>query len=489
MKKIKFEQLIFIIATIWYVLTAYLSSGYFHFDEHYQIIEFAGIKDGTNTAKDLTWEYQAQIRPAIQPTISYLIFKTCNLLSITNPYDKAFVLRLITSLLSVIAIYFFTNSCKNIVLKKYWKPFVLLSYFIWFLPFINVRFSSETWSGIILLLALALVIRENRSYTSYFMLGSLLGLSFLFRFQMAIPILGLVLWILFIRKESIPKIGLILLSGLILVLIGVFIDRWFYGNWTFTFWNYFNENIIEGKAKEFGTSPWYYYFYVIFIYSFFPFGILILTAFLILTFKKFNSVFIWTILPFLIVHTFISHKEMRFLFPIINLVPIVIILALQEVSLKSRINSPTKLIKGLSILLIIINITGLVVASFKPAGAGSMKLTQKIHELNFSKPLNIYYVDNDNPYSPWNLTTNFYARPNSEIKKIDLSQQVNIPAIDSSKRNVLIVNMRNAKNEKVKNFITRMHMKEQCKNVSNFMIPILELYGYPNYEFIILYCD
>lgn len=163
----RFHQIIFIIAIIWYALTAYSSIGYFHADEQYQIIEFAGIIDGTNTAKDLAWEYNAQIRSAMQPAICCLIFKVCDFFSITNPYDKAFVIRLITGLLSVLAIYFFTNSCKNIILNKYRKLFLILSYFIWFLPFINVRFSSETWSGITLLLALALVVRNKRSYQTY----------------------------------------------------------------------------------------------------------------------------------------------------------------------------------------------------------------------------------------------------------------------------------------------------------------------------------
>src|SRR3954466_14998143 len=97
--EMKFERIILLMAMLWYSMTAYFSVGYYHPDEHYQIIEFAGILDGTNTAQDLAWEYKAQIRPSLQPIICYSIFKICDFFNITNSYDKGFVLRLITGLL------------------------------------------------------------------------------------------------------------------------------------------------------------------------------------------------------------------------------------------------------------------------------------------------------------------------------------------------------------------------------------------------------
>jgi phosphatidylinositol glycan class B len=485
----KFHQLIFIIAIIWYALTAYLSNGYYHPDEHYQIIEFAGIIEGTNTARDLAWEYNAQIRPAIQPAICYLLFKACDFFSIANPYDKAFLLRLITSLLSVVAIYFFTNSCRNMISNKNWKLFLILSYFIWFLPFINVRFSSESWSGIALLSASALVVRDKSSYQTSLVIGSLLGLSFLFRYQIAFAVLGLVLWLIFMKKEAISKIALILASGLAVVIIGFFIDSWFYGEWVFTFWNYFKVNLIDGKAAEFGTSPWFYYFFKVFRYSYFPIGTLILLSFLLLVFRRYDSIFIWTILPFLIVHSCISHKELRFLFPIINFVPVIIILAIQEVPPIKWINPPGKLIKGLLVLVLMINLVGVIVASTKPAGEGSIRIAQKINEINTKKLLNIFFVNNCNPFSPWYLTTNFYTQKNSEFKKLDFSGQIHIPVADSNARNVFVIRMIDFQDMEIQKFINSMDMKEKCKSVPEFMIPFLKIYGYRTKDIFILYSD
>ena len=199
----KFDRIVFIIAIIWYSFTAYFSVGYYHGDEHYQIIEFAGIKTGTYTPIELAWEFESQIRAAIQPTICYLIFNACDFFSIIDPYHKAFILRLITGLFAVLAIYFFTHSCRNMMSCRNWKPFLIVSYSLWFLPFINVRFSSETWSGIALLTSLAFIIKDNKNYWTFLISGGLLGLSFLFRYQIATAAFGLILWLVFIKKRII----------------------------------------------------------------------------------------------------------------------------------------------------------------------------------------------------------------------------------------------------------------------------------------------
>jgi len=276
----KFHSKIFIIAIILYSATAFLSIGYFHADEHYQIIEFAGILDGTNKPGDMAWEYDTQIRSTIQPVIAFLLFEVCDLLSIYDPYYKAFFLRLITMLFSLFCIYFFAESCKKLIRIKYQKLFFTLTYFLWFLPFINVRFSSETWSGMFLLLSVALLIINKNKNQHYLLMGVLLGLGFLFRYQIAFSIFGIILWLIFIRKEQIIKVGISLISFLIIIFIGILIDSWYYGELTITIKNYFIVNLIDGKAASFGTSPWFYYFYAIVRYSFFPVGILLHISFI-----------------------------------------------------------------------------------------------------------------------------------------------------------------------------------------------------------------
>ena len=483
----KFHHKIFIIAIIVYSLTAFFSVGYFHEDENYQIIEFAGILDGTNEPKDLAWEYKEQIRSAIQPVIVYFIFQVCDFLSISNPYSKTFILRLITALLSLCIIFYFSESCKKTVPPEYRKLFLILTYFLWFLPFLNVRCSSETWSGIFLLLSTTLIIRNYNNYSSYTILGGLLGLSFLFRYQIAFAVIGLILWLFFIRKEQILKIGIILISFQIVVVFGIFIDSWYYGEWTVTLRNYFIVNLIESKAASFGTSPWYYYFFFIFRYSFFPIGIAILLSFIFVVFRRYKNIIVWIILPFFIGHSLISHKELRFLFPLINFIPILIIMALDIISMNKWNYFAGNITKAFLIVIFSINVISLVIVCVKPAGIGRVRITENIREINNKERLNVIYSPNCNPYSPWGLTTNFYKEFNASFFNINSYLSKRKKSYDTDTRTVLVFSQADIKNEQIQGLIQNMNMKETCKSFPNFMLPFLKIYGYKTNEILIVY--
>lgn len=487
----KFQRLIFIVALVWYAVTAYFSIGFFHPDEHYQIIEFAGIIDKPETSKDLTWEFKTQIRPALQPVICYLIFKACDFFSISDPYNKAFVLRLITGWLAVLIIRFFTNSLNSSINDKFRNLFLILSYFIWFLPFINVRFSSETWSGLSFLLALSLIIRNNKNCQTYLIAGLMLGLSFIFRSQIAFAVLGLALWLVFIKKESAKNIIFMSTGGLVAILLGFLVDSWFYGDWVVTIWNYFKVNLIDGKTSEFGVSPWYYYIFYIFKFSFFPFGLIIILSFLFLIYKRFNSIFIWIILPFLIFHSFIPHKELRFLFPLVNLVPVVFILAIQEFPKVSWINPANKFIQGLVIFFLSANMTGAFVAGIKPVGIPVFRIAKRIHEMDNKKPINLYYVknykNNTNPFIPWGLVTNFYYQKEFRFNILELNNQTKISPGEN--QNLLVVSIEDVKNPEIQNFIKIMNMKEETRSIRKFQIPFLMIYGFNTRNLLILYSD
>ncbi len=68
-----------------YSLIPLFNLGYYHADEHFQIIEFSGLKLGFNEKHHLTWEFHNQIRSSIQPFISYVIISICNLFNILSP--------------------------------------------------------------------------------------------------------------------------------------------------------------------------------------------------------------------------------------------------------------------------------------------------------------------------------------------------------------------------------------------------------------------
>ena len=378
----KFEQTVFVIAIIWYTITAWFSSGYIHLDEQYQIIEFAGYINGWNNANELAWEFSSQIRSSIQPFLCASFFKFCEWINVTNPFHQAFVLRLITALFSVLSIRFFINSFRNIVTHKFWRIFVILSYFIWFLPYINVRFSSETWSELFLLLAIGIHIRNAKKAINYWYFGVSLGFAFIFRFQAGIAIATIGCWVVFKERISPKLIGMTSLGFGLVFILGIVLEYFFYGNWTFTSWNYLRVNLIEGVASSFGVSPFYYYIQEIYKRAFTPFGIIVLATTIYAIIKKRNQLVTWVVLVFIIVHSMIGHKEVRFIFPIINLLPVFVIWFLEGMDSLNPRMIKSKIFKIGVLFLIGINAIGLVISSTTPPSSGRIETAKQISDLN-----------------------------------------------------------------------------------------------------------
>lgn len=424
----QFHKIVLIIAFFFYLITAIHSKGYFHYDEHYQIIEFADLKLGLNAPSDLAWEYEAQIRPAIQPAICVVIFKTLHYLGVTDAYTLILSLRLLTLLISLTAINLFVRSSLHLVRPDQQKLYILLSYFLWFLPFLNVRFSSESWSGIFFIFAVA-VLQQNLSEhkKSFALAGLLLGFSFLCRFQSAFLIAGLLAWYSLIHNTSKKNIGVVIGAACFVLLLGVAIDSWFYETFVFTPWNYFNINILKGAASAFGISPWYYYIEMILNATVLPVGCFILGCLWILIFKKPKLLLLWVILPFLIIHSFIPHKEDRFLFPLINFVPLLIVLGWQEIRIKYLINSSSRVRKLMIFIiagcLIAINTIGITIMAFRSMGNGTKTITYYIHQNYREKPVNLIYDTYTNPYNPLyrlDLKETFYTDKN--VREINMQE-------------------------------------------------------------------
>ena len=412
---------IYIVAVIVYIVTAINSNGYYHPDEHYQIIEFAGIKSGWNIGNDLTWEYNAQIRPALQPSMALCLFKFFSLFGITNPFLLAMGLRLITAGFSFVCIFLFIRSFKNTLKPEFRILFLLVSFFIWFIPAINVRFSSETWAGSVLLLSIALINRvESKNAISFFIIGLLWGLCFEFRFQMGVILFSVFLWLIFIRKETLRNLLLLCLGGSVIIASALILDSWFYGNWVFVPWNYFHINLIQDVASQFGTSPWYFYIVQLFVSPTPIIGCLIVLALLFLMFYDYKHIVVWCVIPIFVVHTLIPHKELRFLFPIVNFIPLIMVLFLQKIYILFKKRKIFRISEYLVGILVLINLGGLFMMSFKPCFDGNVNIMQYLYKRQGR--INLYVVEWSNPYilgaNVKGLTPRFYANNRVSVKEL-----------------------------------------------------------------------
>lgn len=487
-----FNKIVICISCLLYAITALNSHGYYHADEHYQIIEFASLKLGKITPGDLAWEYDYRIRSAFQPAVCFVLFKLLYALGMEDPYYLAASLRLLTAGFAIAAIWFFVRTMLPSVQEPLKKPYILCSYLLWFLPFLNVRFSSETWSGLFFLVAVAVIHGNTEKKGRQFLLaGILLGLGFLCRFQSAIMTVGLLAWMILISRERWKHLLLLLGGGLLSFCVGIMIDAWFYHELVLTSWNYFYINIVENYSSGFGVYPWYFFIWGIAKFPFYPLGIMLLIAILVLVFRQWRSWLVWVILPFIIVQSIIPHKELRFIFPVANLAPLMLIYAVQAIKdlviIKRNISYFRYLAWCLLIPFILINTAGLLAMAFKSAVNGRREITRFIHSTYRDQAICLLYTPEANPYNPWpQIRENFYMEKQLREINLEVLTDFDIKSINNRGVGLLVIRKRDlAKYEKI---IKSLAFKEQLQGFPAWVAWIGNFYDKrANEDMLVLY--
>lgn len=414
--KFRLPAILIILCLVIYSITAYYSTGFFHADEHFQIIEFAGVKAGWNHPSDMIWEFHAQMRPTLQPTLAYALMSLFKVFGISDPYTVSFLLREISAITIIGALVFFFKHTKRFIpserfpqytslLHGIYLAFILL---IWYVPYLGVRFSSETWSGIFLLFALGFHCSEEKSLKNTLLTGLFLGLSFQFRFQIAFAIVGFGAWFLLFNRKNRKELFLICGAFLVVFLVGIGIDSWFYGKFTLSSWNYFDQNILQNKSSEFGRDSANYYLDKLFQLPTKFIGILLILSLVVAALFRYKSVFTWIVWSFILAHMLVAHKEERFLFPIVFLFPVFLLLLFQIVLEKFPRKFSLAFIALVSSGILAISCIGIPVLASNPCGIGRTGVTEFIHTHYPNQPINLICTPYANPYAPWYINQKFY---------------------------------------------------------------------------------
>ena len=211
------------------MVAAYFSQGFNQFDEHTQVMEFGGYKLGMTGEKNLSWEFASRMRPAIQPAMVYMAHKVMGVFGVDSPFTIAFLLRLFSAALSFLSIHLLIRAFYDTIESAKLKlAFVALSFLLWFSVFNSVRFSSENMAGRLFVIAFALFfIWKNPNPKQYLLMGVILGLSFLFRYQNAFLMVGWLAWLLFINKSKFSNLVFTAFGIVLMFVLGIFIDKWF----------------------------------------------------------------------------------------------------------------------------------------------------------------------------------------------------------------------------------------------------------------------
>jgi hypothetical protein len=203
---------------------------------------------------------------------------------------------------------------------------LLILNFSWILPYTRTLYSSEMLSSFLFFGALFCYDVSNRDGSRGWFIalavGFVFSLSFYARFQTAFSIGGFFLWMLLIPHER--RLIVPVIVGLIAGLgMNVALDAGFYHEWAFTPYTYYKVNIVEGKAASMGTASFLLYVGALAAMIVAP------PLSLVLLYRGFRSSAIrqpltLAVLFFIVAHCLVAHKEERFLFPVLNVLPVMI---------------------------------------------------------------------------------------------------------------------------------------------------------------------
>ena len=415
-------------SAVLFVATAVLSNGFLHPDEYFQIVEFASTKLGITDTQDLPWEYPAHMRPWLQPALYFGLTKAVAVLGIHRPFTLLVLFRLLTALVSWSALWALVVAGRRWVGDEAARRKVYsIAAFLWLVPLIGVRTSAETMATAMLCVAIALLEwrgdRQARGarFGSAVLAGLAFGLCFEFRYASAPMAAGAGLWYLFTAQKRLSLFAGLALGALVALALGVLVDWWGYGTASFPFYSYLYQNFFVGRAKDFGTAPFFGYLYLPLETPFAPLILFLLVATLVAWVRRGRSVLTWASAPYVALLSVTAHKEVRFLYPLVPFLPFFVVFALaSEPPLAARLASGLRWFASGRILLLgyLINICGFLSIALVPLYA-DFSIYRLIENESYARkgPLVVAVVSlpGRRPYAPINLKMPFVKPANLQL--------------------------------------------------------------------------
>lgn len=396
-----------------HLTAAVFSTGFYHSDEHFQIVEFMNYKLGWSPAKDLPIEFHRAVRPWLPPALFLGLTQIANGIGIVSPFKLALIFRLTSALLGWICCVMLALCCRRWFSDRRMGDWALIGLtVIWYLPAFHARHSSENWAGALFFIGLAFLAlsgRERLTAFRAFGVGLSFGAAFEFRYQVGVMIAGALAWLVFVARVPIRKV-LLLLAGLLTVLgLGLLLDRWGYGRWTLTPWNYIQLNFVENYLSIEDTSPWWDFFRRALTETWPPLGLLLLLSFLVAWIRKPRHILTWSTLPLFLLHSIIGHKELRFLFPMAHAGPVLFVITAESLV---RIRGGLLSLK----IVMAMNLLALISLTFIPAWM-PIRFYEKLFSFPHEGRLTIYYREKD-PFRVLGIPLNFYRPPQVETMSL-----------------------------------------------------------------------
>ena len=418
---------ILIISMVVHFLAGLNSTGFHHFDEHFQIIEFLNVKTNPKVLPDLAWEYEAMIRPWFQVYLYYLIMKFLGLFNINDHVLLVDIFRITTAMFGFYCFYRFQNSMKHFFKSDMaFKLMVFFLHLTWFIPYIQARHSSESLGLDFFVLGLSFYfdINTKNKNRDKFLAGLLMATAYLCRSQIAVMVATFWFWSIYNDRKIDLKFILFSLGIATAILVGPIFDYWGYGKWTFVPYNYYFQNIVKGVLENNGVSPWYFYIKEIFTKSIPSLGLIVLLVFTLFSVLNPKHFITAIILPFFFFHMALGHKELRFLFPLAPFFAVALALFIDQFKYDLHYWYENK--KWLKIFLNFsfgLNLFLLIAVCFRPTNASHLFYG---YVWNHPEIKEIIAVEKD-PYEFIDLKMNFFK---PDYLKLNIFPYYNDSAVD-----------------------------------------------------------
>ncbi|XP_039246023.1 GPI mannosyltransferase 3 isoform X1 [Pipra filicauda] len=264
----------------------------------------------------LTWEWANSLRGYTYPLIFASIYKALQLLGKDDVQLLIWVPRLAQAVLAAFAdvkLYSLVQHLENAETAKCVFFCQLCSWFTWYSC---TRTLTNTMETILTIFALSYYPIKGSKMGNSCKYLALVALAIVIRPTAVIPWMPLV-FSHFLQEQR--KGDLILKNcipvGLVTVGTSLIIDRVFFGEWVLVQLNFLKFNVLQNLGTFYGSHPWHWYFtqgLPVILGAHLPFfihGCVLAPK----RYRIFLTAVIWT----LVVYSTLSHKEFRFIYPVL----------------------------------------------------------------------------------------------------------------------------------------------------------------------------
>ncbi|NWW94178.1 PIGB mannosyltransferase, partial [Rhynochetos jubatus] len=269
-----------------------------------------------NNYGHLTWEWASGLRGYSYPLIFASIYKALQLLAKDDVQLLVWVPRLAQAALAAFAdvkLYSLVRHLENAETAKWVYFCQLCSWFTWYSC---TRTLTNTMETLLTIFALSYYPIKGSKMSSSCKYLALVALAVVIRPTAVVPWIPLVLSHFFQEER---KADLILHNcipvGLVTVGTSLIIDRVFFGEWVLVQLNFLKFNVLQNLGTFYGSHPWHWYFtqgLPVILGTHLPFfihGCVLAPK----KYRVFLTAVIWTVL----VYSSLSHKEFRFIYPVL----------------------------------------------------------------------------------------------------------------------------------------------------------------------------